>query len=171
MVEQKSTTPLGAEVDEVGLSVLGWEISNFQARLVTTGYGDGDLFYAVAASAEVRFHPDDWEVRYDASNLSESDYLPPIVWQLRSRSRGPLMSYQEMVLSLKKKEVRAPKMISASMDLWEGKGQSDPDDLYIWVGGVDWEEIDGWIPSPPSTGAMCLAKSSTTRPSGASAQM
>lgn len=152
MADKKKVTPLEAEIDEVGLSVLGWEISNFQARLVTKDYGGGDVLYEAAASAQVRFHPDDWEVRYNASNLSESDYLSPIVWQLRSRSRGPLMSYQQLVLALKGKEVRAPKMVSASMDAWEGKGKGErkgnPDDLYVWVGGVDWEEIDGWHSEP-----------------------
>ncbi|QOT16773.1 hypothetical protein [Paenarthrobacter sp. YJN-5] len=148
MGENKQITPLDVEIDEIGLSVLGWEIFNFQARLVMKEYRRSDVLYQVAASAEVRFHPDDWQVRYDASNLSEGEYLSPIVWQLRSRSRGALMSYQEMILSLKKKEVRAPKMVSASMEPWEGKGMGDPRDLYVWVGGVDWEEIDGWHSKP-----------------------
>lgn len=148
MGENKQITPLDVEIDEIGLSVLGWEIFNFQARLVMKEYSRSDVLYQVAASAEVRFHPDDWQVRYDASNLSEGEYLSPIVWQLRSRSRGALMSYQEMILSLKKKEVRAPKMVSASMEPWEGKGKGDPGDLYVWVGGVDWEEIDGWHSKP-----------------------
>lgn len=148
VAENKQITPLNFEIDEIGLSVLGWEIFNFQARLVMKDYGRREAFYQVAASAEVRFHADDWQVRYDATNLSESDYLPPIVWQLRSRSRGALMSYQQMILSLKKKEVRAPKMVSASMELWQGKGKGDPGDLYVWVGAVDWEEIDGWHSRP-----------------------
>ncbi len=148
MAENKRITPLNFEIDEVGLSVLGWEISNFQARLVVEDYGPRQAFYRVAASAQARFHANDWQVRYDATNLSESDYLPSIVWQLRSRSRGALMSYQEMILPLKKKEVRVPKMVSASMELWQGKGKGDPEDLYVWIGGVDWEEIDGWRSKP-----------------------
>lgn len=101
MAENKQITPLNFEIDEIGLSVLGWEISNFQARLMMKDYGRGGAFYQVAASAEVRFHADDWQVRYDSTNLSESDYLSPIVWQLPSHSRGALMSYQQMILPLK----------------------------------------------------------------------
>ncbi|MFJ4170296.1 hypothetical protein ACIPY3_12335 [Paenarthrobacter sp. NPDC089714] len=148
MAENKRITPLNFEIDEVGLSVLGWEISNFQARLVKEDYGPRQVFYRVAASAQVHFHANDWQVRYDATNLSESDYLPSIVWQLRSRSRGALMSYQEVILPLKKRELRVPKMVSASMELWQGKGKGDPEDLYVWIGGVDWEEIDGWHSRP-----------------------
>jgi hypothetical protein len=148
VAENKQITPLNFEIDEIGFSVLGWEISNFQARLMMKDYGRKGALYQVAASAQVRFHADDWQVRYDSTNLSESDYLSPIMWQLRSHSRGALMSYQQMIPSLKKKEVRATKLVSASMEPWQGKGKGDPEDLYVWVGAVDWQEVDGWRSEP-----------------------
>jgi hypothetical protein len=39
VAENKQITPLNFEIDEIGLSVLGWEISDFQARLMMKDYG------------------------------------------------------------------------------------------------------------------------------------
>lgn len=147
----KQLLPLRVELDEVSLSLSGWEVVSFQARLVVEQYGkESACFNEVAASVEVSHHPDDWQVRYNRTNLSESDYLPPIIWQLRSKIDGPLMSYQQVVLPLKPKELRAPKLISGKMNSWTTSSPPDMADLYIWVGSRDWEEIDGWT-SYPST--------------------
>lgn len=147
-MSKKQVVPLAVELDEVALSIVGWEVGDLHARLVSSIYDD-TAFHEVAASAELRFHPEDWAVRFNKTDmLSEDDYLSAIVWQLRSRARGPLMSYQQMVLSLKKKEVRAPKLVSAQMRAWETSGPIDATDLYIWVGAVDWDEIDGTYSEP-----------------------
>lgn len=143
----KKALPLAVEIDEVALSVLGWEIASFQARLVADWYDDDDdddVFYEVAASMELRFHPDDWQVRHAGS----SDFLPNVIWQLRSRTRGPLSSYQCVTLAVKSKAMRAPKLVSERMQTWEAKYPLNPDDLYIWVGGFDWDYTDGSRTSP-----------------------
>jgi hypothetical protein len=102
----------------------------------------------VTVAGELRFHPDDWRDRYNATNLSESDYLPKLVWQLRSAQRGPLMSYQTVTTGMKAKELRAPKMISESMDRWYSTFAYAPGDLSVHITAVDWEEIDGWHSRP-----------------------
>jgi hypothetical protein len=139
------------ELDEVSLSLVGWEVVNLQARLLIEEFDKRSYYNRVAASGEVRHHPDDWQVRFNRTNLSTSNYLPPIIWQLRSKTHGPLMNYQQMVLALKAKEVPAPKLISAKMDLWRTTFRHVPEDLYIWIGAADWEEIDDWHSKPSAT--------------------
>jgi len=149
-VTDKQLVPIRIELDEVSLSLAGWEIASLQARLVVEHRGENrPYFYQVAASGELRHHSDDWQVRYNRTNLSESDYLPPIMWQLRSKTNGPLMSYSQMVLVLKPEELRAAKLISAQMSKWVTPARHDPEDLYIWVGSRDWEE-SGFSRNNPS---------------------
>ncbi|GAA1569868.1 hypothetical protein GCM10009827_109580 [Dactylosporangium maewongense] len=142
--------PIKVEVDEISLSLLGWEAVNLQARLMTEHLGPHSYLNMVTAAGELRFHPDDWRDRYNATNLSMSEYLPPLVWQLRSAAHGPLMSYQTLGLGRKAKELRAPKMISESTDKWESTVRPNPDDQSIWVTAMDWDEIDGWHSRPSS---------------------
>ncbi|GAA1129514.1 hypothetical protein [Nocardioides aquiterrae] len=136
-MSKKKVDPIKVEVDEVGLSVLGWEINNFQARLLTNDYGDV-AFHEVATSMELRFHPDDWEVRHSG----RSDYVPDLIWQIRSRSLGALSPYSWASTIYKPKELRAPKLASETSRTWEERRPHDPNDLYVWVGAYDWTECD-----------------------------
>jgi hypothetical protein len=39
-------------------------------------------------------------------------------------------------------------LLSNKMDQWESKAALDTGDLYIWLGGFDWTETDGWHTEP-----------------------
>lgn len=136
-MSKKRIDPIAVEIDEVGLSVLGWEINDFQARLLTNDYGDG-AFHEVAASMELRFHPDDWEVRHSGS----SDYVPHLIWQIRSRRLGALSPYSWASTIYKPRELRAPKLASETSRTWQEQRPHDPTDLYVWVGAYDWTDCD-----------------------------
>ncbi|ACV07245.1 hypothetical protein I6I18_09030 [Kytococcus sedentarius] len=144
MAKDKTVAPLEVELDEVGLSVLGWEIKNPRARLVTTRYSDS-AFHEISTSMELNFHPDDWDVRHHGG----SDYLPELVCQIRSRSSGPLSPYSWAASIFKSKALRSPKLVSKTSRLWDAVEPHDPDDIYVWIGAHDWTEC----PSEPSPSA------------------
>lgn len=140
--------PVAVQLDEIALSLLGWELVDLRARVAVSPLGSTTYTNLLAAAGELRFHPDDWRDRFDDEDMSPSDYLPPILWQLRSAQHGPLMSYQQLLHRPKVKEMRAPKAISSSTQQWLSRSAPDPDDLSLWVTAVDWEEIDGWRSEP-----------------------
>lgn len=132
----KSVSPLGVEIDEVALSVLGWEAVSCAVRIKTDVYDDC-AFSEVAASIELRFHPDDWNVRHCRAD----GYVPNVVWQLRSRALGVLSNYTYVTIAESLKDVRAPKLQSEKSRKWETKKAPAADDLYVWVGAFDWTDL------------------------------
>jgi hypothetical protein len=48
------------QVNELALSMLGWEVQDFRARVTSTCYDDGDCFSKLAISGVFRFNDDDW---------------------------------------------------------------------------------------------------------------
>lgn len=145
---QETFAALDTEADEVGLSSLGWQISNLHARLISGSDGGEGFMHEVAASFQIRFCPDDWVVRFDGSFDGEILSVPRILWQLRSRSRGSLMSYDDLIIGPDPRRLRAPKMVSSTTSFWYDNGEGLPDDLYLWVGGVDWAPGIWWDSEP-----------------------
>lgn len=132
----KKVSPLTVEIDEVALSVLGWEVVNCAVRLKTDAYDDC-AFSEISASIELRFHPDDWTVRHCRAD----DFIPNVVWQLRSRTMGALSNYAYVTIAESLKDVRAPKIRSEKSRMWETKKAPKADDLYVWVGAFDWTDL------------------------------
>ena len=48
------------EINDLALSLLGWEVQDFRARVTTEQYSDGDCFHKLAVSGVFRFNDDDW---------------------------------------------------------------------------------------------------------------
>lgn len=142
-MHKKQVDSIEVELDEIGLSVLGWEVSKFEARLVTDIY-DSFAEHRVATSKELRFHPDDWQVRH----TRDSEYLPHIIWQIRSRRLGALSPYSWASTTYESKELRRPVLASETSAEWWESYPHDPNDLYVWVGAYDWTEcLAGAAPS------------------------
>jgi hypothetical protein len=53
-------TEVPVEINELALSLLGWEVQDFRARVTTDGYDDGDCFHKLAVSGVFRFNDADW---------------------------------------------------------------------------------------------------------------
>lgn len=132
----KKVSPLTVEIDEVALSVLGWEVVNCGVRMKTDAYDDC-AFSEIFASIELRFHPDDWSVRHCRSD----DFVPNVVWQLRSRAIGAVSNYTYVTVAESLKGVRAPKLQSEKSRTWETKKAPKADDLYVWVSAFDWTDL------------------------------
>ncbi|KAA1419216.1 hypothetical protein F0U44_12260 [Nocardioides humilatus] len=131
----KKALPLAIEIDEAALSVLGWEVANCAVRMKVDDYGDC-AYSEISLSAELRFHPDSWAVRH-----SGTDYVPNVVWQLRSQTAGPISNYAYVTIAETLKGVRAPKLLSEKSHHWETKKRPKADDLYIWIGAFDWTDL------------------------------
>ena len=75
----KQVLPISLDVDEVALSLLGWEAVGFQARFMRERVERSQYYNTVTVAGELRFHPDDWQDRYNGTNLSTSKYLPDLI--------------------------------------------------------------------------------------------
>ncbi|MBB1510635.1 hypothetical protein [Tessaracoccus sp. MC1756] len=138
---QRAIEAIEVDVDEIALSVLGWELVAPQARLVSISVADEHI-REVAVSLELRFHPDDWQVRHTGKDT------PTVLWQLRSREQGPLSSYGVIPRPFLLSETGAPKMVAIKSGLWESDEPLAPGDLYVWLGGVDWHDADDFKLTP-----------------------
>lgn len=56
----KRTNDVEVEVNEFALSLLGWEVQDFRARVTSDEHEDGECFHKLAVSGVFRFNEDDW---------------------------------------------------------------------------------------------------------------
>jgi hypothetical protein len=57
----KKVTEVPVEINELALSLLGWEVQDFRARVTTDQYEpDGKCFHKLAISGVFRFNDADW---------------------------------------------------------------------------------------------------------------
>lgn len=78
----KIVTEVPVEIDDLALSLLGWEVHDLRARVITDNYGRGNNFHKLALSGVLRFNPADWVDCFD----SNREYLPPVVITVGSDS-------------------------------------------------------------------------------------
>lgn len=60
MSKKKTVSEVPVQINELALSLLGWEVQDFRARVVTEAYDDGDCFHKLAVSGVFRFNDGDW---------------------------------------------------------------------------------------------------------------
>jgi hypothetical protein len=91
-VSKKTVTEIPVEINELALSLLGWEAQDFRARVTTTQYDDGDCFHKLAVSGVFRFNDDDW---VDCFRFSKEYPTHPIM-VLRSPALSTLPAISEL---------------------------------------------------------------------------
>jgi hypothetical protein len=90
--KKKTVTEVPVEINELSLSLLGWEVQDFRARVTTNAYDDGDCFHKLAVSGVFRFNDGDWVDCFSGSR----DYPEHPVMILSS----PLVSKQPAICRL-----------------------------------------------------------------------
>lgn len=68
----KKVTEVPVEINELALSLLGWEVQDFRARVTTERYDDGDCFDKLAVSGVFRFNDADWVEGFSFSSSGAS---------------------------------------------------------------------------------------------------
>ncbi|MEU0988398.1 hypothetical protein [Streptomyces sp. NPDC005953] len=145
-MSDKSVQALSIEVDDLSLSLVGWQIDEVEARLVTKSYGKKDHFQEIAVSGTVRFLPEDWTDRFGGG-----DYAPPLLIALsRREDSSAAPRYERVVLETVKKVSKRPQRISLTSQSWECKKPLEADDIVLRLTAFDVEEIDSGLSLPPT---------------------
>ncbi|WP_406387262.1 hypothetical protein [Streptomyces sp. NBC_00887] len=131
-------------VDELSLSLLGWQIDGIEARLVTTTFGKKEHFQEIAVSGTARFLGEDWSDRFGAG-----DYAPTLLLALSRTGSPAAPSYQRVVVETVKKVSKRPQRFSEKSDSWECKKPLLPNEITLRVTALDVEEIDSGFVLPP----------------------
>lgn len=155
----KKFTEVQVQVDELALSILGWEVQDFRARATSTpGYDRGEWDHNLAISGVFRFNDYDWTDRFGRRP-------PSPVMTLRS----PVLSDWPGILSL---DVKTPKSggsarVSANCQFLESDRAIDHSDLRIELTGYDSIDIsdfpDALIPLDVKAIASDVVDESTTQ--------
>jgi hypothetical protein len=84
----KKVTDVAVEINELALSLLGWEVQDFRARVTTEQYAvDGNCFHKLAVSGVFRFNDADWVDRFSYSR--EYPTSPVVLLSSSSISNRP----------------------------------------------------------------------------------
>lgn len=134
----RATTDVDVSVDELGLSVRGWEVQDLRARVSTDDYGKGNQFHKLTVSGVMRFNPDDWTDCFGHSR----DYPPPVVIAIRS----PKLSEHEATFRpvfVSAKEATRPVRFSENDWFVHTYEAIDHDDITLAVTAYDGYEGRG----------------------------
>ncbi|MFE5806215.1 hypothetical protein [Streptomyces sp. NPDC056491] len=143
--KNKTVQPIDVEVDELSLSLLGWQIDEIEARLVTTTYGKNDHFQEVAVSGTARFLGEDWTDRF-----SGGDHAPVLLLSLGRAGAPTAPGYDRVVIETVKKVSKRPQRFSEKSTSWECKKPLAPEEITLRITALDMEEIDSGLALPSS---------------------
>lgn len=144
---KKSFDPIDVHVDELQLSLRGYDIADAQARLVYEyDTYDKEYEYEIHWSVRGRFNPDEWTDRFSG------DWAPQLVPILRVPEMGPtgFVSWWGD-LDRSKRAVK----ISERRDLWKSRKKIDPAGVSATVTAYDSVDVD-YDPVPLEKGARTL---------------
>jgi hypothetical protein len=104
-------------VDELALSLVGWQVEDAQARLVSEPHYRTDHEQQVAFSATFRFLSEDWTDRFKDSD--GDDYASEVFLTLNRRDApAPSSNYRWVVLEKIKRAKKGLIRVSAKSDTW-----------------------------------------------------
>ncbi|MEU3958898.1 hypothetical protein AB0F42_03560 [Streptomyces buecherae] len=92
---EKKIEELDVQVDELALSLVGWQVENVRARLVTESF-DGTRFQEIVVSGTARFLREDWTDRFSA--YEDDDYPPTLLLGLSPVERPDAVSHTYALL-------------------------------------------------------------------------
>jgi hypothetical protein len=153
-LSSKKTEALDISVDELALSLVGWQVEEAQARLVTESRDWGDPEQQLAVSAAFRFLPEDWTDRFTNSN--NDDYAPQMFITLnRHDTPAPSSNFKWIVLEKIKKAKKGLIRVSDKSDIWTSQAPLAAKDLNLRLTAYDLEDVsdlyinsDLSLPSP-----------------------
>jgi hypothetical protein len=118
------------QVNELALSILGWEVQDFRARVTSTCYDDGDCFHKLAISGVFRFNDDDWT---DCFGYREYPPSPVMVLRSPALSKWPAITALHVEKPKRGRSVR----VSANEFFLNSYQAIDHSDLLIELTGYD----------------------------------
>lgn len=139
---QKRVSEVQVGVNDLALSLLGWEVQDFRARVTTEEYEDGDCFHKLAVSGVLRFNNDDWT---DCFSSREYPSSPVMVMRSPSLSTMPAVSELYAETPTNGRPVR----ISENDWFVSSHRPIDHSDLRIELTGYDSVDIDRGISHIP----------------------
>jgi hypothetical protein len=73
---KKIVSEVPVAINELALSLVGWEVQDFRVRVTTEQYDDGECFHKLALSGVFRFNDEDW---VDCFNFSREYPVHPVM--------------------------------------------------------------------------------------------
>ncbi|MGW5988211.1 hypothetical protein ACWFRT_02420 [Streptomyces anulatus] len=133
----KKIEELEVKVDELALSLVGWQVENVRARLVTDSFDDTH-FQEIVVSGTARFLKEDWSDRFTRGE--DDDYPPTLLLGLSPVDRPELVSYTHTLLETVKKAGKRPVRFSESSRIWECSKPVKPEQIALHMTSFDLEE-------------------------------
>ncbi|MGW0186290.1 hypothetical protein ACWDV7_11115 [Streptomyces sp. NPDC003362] len=140
----KKIEELQVEVDELALSLVGWQVDDVRARLVTQSFDDTH-FQEIAVSGTARFLAEDWTDRF--SRGEADDYPPTLLLGVSPVDRPEAVSYTHALLETIRKAGKRPVRFSHSSDTWECSKPVRPEQIRFQVTSFDLADTNldlGW---------------------------
>lgn len=151
-MSNKKTEALDISVDELALSLVGWQVEEAQARLVTELPDRGDPDQLLAVSAAFRFLPEDWTDRF----MNRDDLAPEMFITLNLHdSPAPSSNFKNVLLFASINKVKKGLIrVSAKSGIWTSQMPLAAKDLDLRLTAYDL--CDGnlytdWISLPSPT--------------------
>lgn len=135
----KKIEELNVEVDELALSLVGWQVENVRARLVTDSFDDTH-FQEIVVSGTARFLREDWSDRF--SRDEDDSYPPTLLLGLSPVDRPELAVYTYALLETIRKAGKRPVRFSRSSSSWECSKPVKPEKIKLQVTSFDVSETD-----------------------------
>lgn len=133
----KKIEELEVKTDELALSLVGWQVENVRARLVTDSFDDTH-FQEIVVSGTARFLKEDWSDRF--ARGEDDDYPPTLLLGLSPVDRPELVSYTHALLETVRKAGKRPVRFSESSRTWECSKPVEPEQIALHMTSFDLEE-------------------------------
>ncbi|MFD0036107.1 hypothetical protein ACFVIZ_00485 [Streptomyces anulatus] len=133
----KKIEELEVKTDELALSLVGWQVENVRARLVTDSFDDTH-FQEIVVSGTARFLKEDWSDRFTRGE--DDDYPPTLLLGLGPVDRPELVSYTHALLETVRKAGKRPVRFSESSRTWECSKPVKPEQIALHMTSFDLEE-------------------------------
>lgn len=129
-------------VDELALSLVGWQVEEAQARLITKPHYLPGFEQHVALSATFRFIPEDWTDRFQASD--DDSYATWVLMSLNRRDApAPTSNYTWVVLEKIKKAKKGLVRVSSKSDTWTCRAPLSAANIELGLTAYDLEDVSG----------------------------
>lgn len=153
----KKAEVIDISVDELALSLVGWQVEDAQARLVTESHDRTDHEQQLAFSATFRFLSEDWTDRFKDSD--GDDYASAVFLTLNRRDTpAPSSNYRWVVLEKIKKAKKGLIRVSAKSDTWTRHAPLTAKDIDLRLTAYDLDDVSDLyinselsLPSPTTT--------------------
>lgn len=132
-----NTEAIEVRQEDVALSLLGWQIEDARARLVTKSYGPREHYQEIAISATVRHVGDDWIDRFTSSS-----YVPPLLARLNCDHDNAPSRFKRLAWESLERARRGPIRVSATSDSWESKEPVSAADIMLSLTAYDIEDVN-----------------------------